>query len=202
MTEFLQQFACDFARGIEAADAKRPQATSQRSRKSYQPGIGPHRERETVELVVRELCALSPERYAKALTAVPYPDVPRQKCDMSVPSGDELWYVEAKVVRMLGDNGKPNDNLITHILSPYEQHHSALTDCEKLLQSGFDGRRAILIYGYTHDDWPLGLAVDAFEALARSKFELGSRCSAQFSGLCHPVHREGGVYAWEAVGQL
>lgn len=32
----------------------------------------------------------------------------------------------------LGDNGKPNDNMIMHILSPYPDHRSALTDCSKL----------------------------------------------------------------------
>ena len=105
------------------------------------------------------------------------------------------------MVRMLGDNGKPNDNLITHILSPYSQHRSALTDCEKLLRSGFEGRQAILMYGYTHDDWPLEFAVDAFETLARSKYELSPRCSANFSGLCHPIHKEGGVHAWQILSQ-
>lgn len=72
MNEFLEQFVGDFARGIEAADAKRPQATSQRSKRPYQPGIGPHTETQTLELVLRELYALSPEQYAKVLTAVPY----------------------------------------------------------------------------------------------------------------------------------
>lgn len=201
MIEFLEQFTDDFASGVKAADAKRPQATSQRSKKSYQPGIGPHSETQNVELVVRELCALNPGRYAKILTGVPYPNIARQTCDISVPCGGQLWFIEAKIVRMLGDNGKPNDNLITHILSPYAQHRSALTDCDKLSRSGFAGRRAILIYGYTHDDWPLGLAVDALETLARSRFELSPRCSADFSGLCHPIHREGGVYAWEIAGK-
>jgi len=27
----------------------------------------------------------------------------------------------------MGDNGKPNDNMLMHILSPYPAHRSALT---------------------------------------------------------------------------
>jgi hypothetical protein len=34
--------------------------------------------------------------------------------------------------RILGDNGKLNDNMLMHILSPYPQHRSAVTDCNKL----------------------------------------------------------------------
>ena len=30
-------------------------------------------------------------------------------------------------LRLKGDNGKPNDNMLMHILSPYPQHRSALT---------------------------------------------------------------------------
>jgi hypothetical protein len=48
----------------------------------------------------------------------------------------------------MGDNGKPNDNMLMHILSPYPSHRSALTDCQKLAASGFSGSLAILIYGY------------------------------------------------------
>ena len=42
-----------------------------------------------------------------------------------------------------------------HILSPYPQHWSALTNCAKLRQSGFGGRRAILIFSYEGAAWPL-----------------------------------------------
>jgi len=43
----------------------------------------------------------------------------------------------------MGDKGKPNDNMLMHIHSPYSAHRSAVTDCEELTRSGFDGRNAI-----------------------------------------------------------
>ena len=55
----------------------------------------------------------------------------------------EHWFIEVKMWRLMGDNGKPNDNILMHVLSPYVQHRSALTDCEKLSNSGFTGRKAI-----------------------------------------------------------
>ena len=33
------------------------------------------------------------------------------------------------MLRFMGDNGKLNDNIVMHILSPYPEHRSALTDC-------------------------------------------------------------------------
>jgi len=44
-----------------------------------------------------------------------------------------------KMLRLMGDNSKPNDNMLMHILSPYPSHRSALTDCQKLAASGFQG---------------------------------------------------------------
>lgn len=67
------------------------------------------------------------------------------------------------MLRMLGDNGKPNDNILMHILSPYPAHRSALTGCTKLLESGLPGRKAIIIFGYEYEDWPMTPAINAFE---------------------------------------
>ena len=49
----------------------------------------------------------------------------------------------------MGNNGKPNDNMLMHILSPYAAHRSALTDTEKLVNSGFSSTCIVLIYGLT-----------------------------------------------------
>src|SRR2546428_842261 len=56
----LHQLVHDFARGIELADSRRPQAVSSRSGAAYRPGIGPHSETATVALVIRELEQLAP----------------------------------------------------------------------------------------------------------------------------------------------
>jgi hypothetical protein len=34
--------------------------------------------------------------------------------------GDPVdWAIEVKMLRLMGDNHKPNDNMLMHILSPY-----------------------------------------------------------------------------------
>ena len=101
--------------------------------------------------------------------------------------------------RLLGDNGKPNDYMVMHLLSPYPERRSALTDCEKLLESGLLGRKAILIYGFEHVEWPLDLAIDAFESLAKARVRLGTPHIAAFDGLIHLVHERGRVFAWELL---
>jgi hypothetical protein len=77
---------------------------------------------------------VAPDRYQGRLhTGISYPGGTRQKCDVCVgvaPGWD--WALEIKMLRLMGDNGKPNDNMLMHILSPYPADRSALTDCSKL----------------------------------------------------------------------
>jgi hypothetical protein len=77
--------------------------------------------------------------------------------------------VEGKLLRLKGDNGKPNDNMLMHIVSPYPQHRSALTDCIKLINSQLPGVKVVTIIGYSYPDLPLEPAIRAFETLARSE---------------------------------
>lgn len=193
----LATLAIDFAAALMAADAKRPVAINQRTKQSFQPGIGPHSEARAIRLAVCEMQTTHPERYAAITFDVPYPNRSRQKCDLLIGEGAQKLFVEGKLLRILGDNGKPNDNMLMHILSPYPQHRSAVTDCEKLRASGFDGRRAVLIFGYSYEGWPLEPAISAFEVIARRQGQFGPRSSAPFSSLCHPVHSAGEVFIWE-----
>jgi len=78
----------------------------------------------------------------------------------------------------MGDNGKPNDNMLAHILSPYPAHRSALTDCLKLSRPGFAARKAVVIYGFDYPDFSMDLVIDAFETLAAKKVRLGDRQEA------------------------
>jgi len=135
--------------------------------------------------------------YGSAKVNVPYPNAIRQRCDLALDSAHGTWYVEAKMMRLMGDNGKANDNILTHILSPYSQHRSALTDCEKLSKSGFLGRYAILIFGYEYPGWPLVPTMSAFECLARERVSLSAPVVATFKQLIHPIHAAGAVYVWE-----
>ncbi len=64
----------DFASGLRMADEKRPQA------KSYRPGIGPHTEKETIQLGVAALLAVPSSPYnGRVSLEVPYPNSPRAK---------------------------------------------------------------------------------------------------------------------------
>ena len=195
----LEAIERDFAACIELADSLQPQATNSRSKESYQPGIGPHSEAQTVELVAEAMRRRAPTVYdGRLVTGVSYPELSRQRCDLCIGlSPDWEWAIEVKMLRMLGDNGKANDNILMHILSPYPTHRSALTDCTKLVLSQLRGRRAILIYGYEHADWPLEPAIAAFESLARERVRMGKRHAAPFGGLIHPIHSSGMVFGWE-----
>jgi hypothetical protein len=191
----LQAIVDGFARGMYRADSLEPVAHG-RSGRIYQAGLGPHTERDTTRLVIHEL-RRDPRLGGLDLTLeVPYPAMPRNRCDLCVGDPAE-WAVEIKMLRLMGDNGKPNDNILMHLLSPYEAHRSALTDCEKLLESGFDARKAILIFGYGYPNWPMAPAIEAFQTLARERAQLVATAPATIEGLCHPVHKFGSVYGWE-----
>jgi hypothetical protein len=189
----LSDISAALATGIQAADATGPIALNGRTGAPYQAGIGPHTERETLRLALAAASAIPTFTYA---LEVPYVAAGRSRCDLCVSDPGE-WSIETKLLRMLGDNGKPNDNMLMHLLSPYPAHRSALTDCAKLLNSGLPGRKAIVVFGYDYADWPMDPAIDAFEALASRSVRLSARFAHSFEGLMHPVHQHGRVFAWE-----
>jgi len=148
---------------------------------------------------VAELAELEASRYRERLhTGIPYPGVSRQKCDLCIGTHQGWeWALEIKMLRLMGDNGKPNDNMLMHILSPYPADRSALTDCSKLLASGLGDRKGIIIYGFDYPGLPMDPAIEAFETLARTKVPLGPRAVAAYADLIHPVHTAGRVFGWE-----
>jgi hypothetical protein len=172
-----------------------------RTGEKYQPGIGPHPETQAVELMAAELMALDPAAYAGRLElGVPYPGSSRQKCDLCIGSAPAWeWCVEVKMLRLMGDNGKPNDNMLMHILSPYAKDRSALTDCRKLVDSGLPGRKSVVIYGFDYPGLPMDPAIEAFELLARTTCKLSVRAVASYTDLVHPVHGAGRVFGWEVA---
>jgi hypothetical protein len=144
----LARLVEDFAVAIRHVDARGLQAVGARTGRAYQPGIGPHSESEAIKLVADELAALTVCMQHMPSTCL---IASRQRCDWclgSPPSWD--CAIEAKLLRLFGDNGKINDNMLTHILSPYPAQRSAPTDCDKLVASGLRGRKAILIFGYDY----------------------------------------------------
>jgi len=189
----LDEFVAGFAEGLRLADAGRPVARNKRSGVPFGAGIGPHTESETVTLA---LDAVKFEEHARLRREVPYPADSRSRCDLVVGS-DPSWAIEMKMLRLLGDNGKPNDNMLMHILSPYPAHRSAVTDCMKLLRSGFTHRKAIVIFAYHYDSWPADPAIAAFELLAERDVVLEAVAPALATDLVHPVHAQCIVFGWE-----
>jgi hypothetical protein len=192
----LDRLARVLAHAVQTVDARLPIAVNKRTGAAFGAGLGPHSETETFKLIVDEARATEPRWLIDAAFSIPYPESPRQKCDLklSTPTGD--LFVEGKLLRLKGDNGKPNDNMLMHIVSPYPQHRSALTDCTKLAKSHLPGVKVVTIVGYSYPDLPLQPAIRAFETLARNEVRLGKRHEAQFRDLRHSVHREGSVVAW------
>jgi hypothetical protein len=132
----LDRLVHDIAACIKRVDSRRPIAANARTGVSYQPGIGPHAETAAVALIAQELAQLARDVYRdRIVLGVSYPSSSREKCDLCIgtpPSWD--WAIEIKMLRLMGDNGKPNDNMLMHILSPYPAHRSALTDGPKLVR--------------------------------------------------------------------
>jgi hypothetical protein len=93
----LSSVVLDFAAGLEAADALRPEWVS-RSGRAYSAGIGPHAEVRTVELVVDQMRASQGRRYG-AIGPVDYPQS-RLKCDLGIGNPLE-WAIEVKMARAL-----------------------------------------------------------------------------------------------------
>jgi len=203
-----EKYQAGFAESLKHVDNP-PVDNSQRPKcKNYQAGIGPFPEPKAIALIIQELSHMQELSHIKVEQDVFYPDPEtRQKCDICIFSNSNHfdWAIEVKLLRFLGDNGKPNDNMLTHILSPYPQHKSALNDCVRLAKSSFAAKKAILIYGFEHDEWPLEPAIEAFEHLANEylankipvKYQLGTRYVSCFTGLIHPIHTQGKVFGWE-----
>ena len=193
----LSAYVADFAAAMKRVDTLAPCALSTRDGRSYRPGIGPHTENQTVSLVMSDLSKQSALRCReKFALQVPYP-VGRSKLDVAFgASPDWSLCIEMKMLRLMGDNGIANDNMLMHILSPYPQHRSAVTDTEKLLRSGLPGTKAIVIYAYEYPSFPAAPAIAAFEALAKQRVALEPVQAATASDLIHPVHNRATVYGW------
>jgi hypothetical protein len=194
----LSTYVSDFAAAIKRVDSTAPCAVNARSGQSYRPGIGPHTEDQTVAMVMANLSQHSPALYGGAFALqVPYPMAPRSKLDIAF-GNEGRWRlcIEVKMLRLMGDNGLVNDNMLMHILSPYPAHRSAVTDTEKLLRSGFSGEKGLVIYAYEYPKWSSLPAIEAFEALATRRVCLERVASAASSGLVHPVHTDITVYGW------
>ena len=193
MNDF-KKIISDFALSMKKIDSTKPVYVSQRKNKNvYKPGIGPHTETATINLVVNEL--KQDKFYTKIEREIKYPNS-RKSCDLKFNINNKILFSEVKMMRIMGDNNKANDNIFMHIFSPYELQNSALTDGIKLLKSGFDGTKSIIIYGYDYENFPLLKTIELYEKIAKEFYSISERYSSSFENLVHPVHQKGNVFGW------
>ena len=183
----LQEIINDFAKAFKEIDSR------ELSEKAYKPGIGPFGE----DRAVGDALAYLKEKdtyYESAYTTKRCPD-------LMVPSH---WAIEFKLMRPHGDNGAVGEFWSKKILYPYPGSTSAIGDCFKLINSGLQERKGIIIIGYEHAPPKIDLTITAraFEAIAKEVLgiQMSDRCTAEFTDLIHPVHQTGKLFGWEIFG--
>ncbi len=95
----LERLVQDLARAAEAADAARPVAHNRRTGQAFEPGLGPHSESDTFDLLMETATTTEPRWYRAIEAGVPYPAAPRQKCDLRITTPDSTMLVEGKLLR-------------------------------------------------------------------------------------------------------
>jgi len=158
--------------------------------RDYKPGVGPYGEPQVTKKAVEYLRKTYPKEFRGART--------KREPDVLIPG---QWALELKIVRPYGDNGILAEHWSENLLHPYEGNVSSLGDCLKLLQSGLQERKGVLVLTYEHSPpmIDLGVLLGPVELLAQEIMDLGlgPRCSATATDLVHPVHQQGTVYGWE-----
>jgi len=190
----LQEVVQNFASALKEADEERPVEGS------YDPGIGPHPEDKTVDLVLERLGQSRLQNYGEASPQA-YPNSGRE-CDLVIPG---QWAVEVKLARPYRDNGDVSPYWVKKVLSPYPDDYpgsrSAVGDCLKLAGSDFEERTAMMVIGYEHDppEIEVDTAVEAFELITEEVqgVGLGPRQERTVQNLVHEIFEQATVYGWE-----
>jgi hypothetical protein len=116
------------------------------------------------------------------------------------------WALEFKLARPFGDNGKEAENWSVNLLHPYEGNVSLIGDCLKLLGYGGIERKGVVVIGYEHTPPKILLAplLDSFELSVTkvARVRLSSRIQIVRLGLCHPVHQQVLIAAWEILSAV
>jgi len=186
----LKMFVEDFATSLQKVDKEVPPAKNARTGEEYEKGIGPYQEKLLIEHVSDDLKKRKTNLYNGLVTEVKYPK-DRKRCDVVI---NNQLFIEVKAVRKMRNNGIHEEFLVNHILSPYEADKSFLTDTKKLLDSGFQGEKAVLMYGYDYEEFPIDLILGCFELLAEKYFcDIIEKHEFPFDGLIHPIHKKGKV---------
>ena len=159
--------------------------------KRFQPGVGPYGEPQLLGAVAKHLNTLPAYRGSVRTKRTP---------DLLIAG---QWALEFKLARPFGDNGNEAENWSVNLLHPYEGNVSLIGDCLKLQKLDRRERRAAVVVGYEHTPprISLGPLLESFEIVATKVIgiRLGPRIQIGRSGLCHPVHQQLLVAAWEVL---
>jgi len=159
--------------------------------KMFHPGVGPYGEPQLVRAVAKHLNTLP--RYNGGAS-------PKRTPDLLICNE---WALEFKIARPFGDNGKEAEDWSVNLLHPYAGNVSLVGDCLKLQHLRLSERKAVVVVGYEHTPprIRLGPLLDAFELVAKNiaGVHLGPRVQITRRGLCHPVHQQLLVAAWEVL---
>lgn len=183
----LEQFVEDMAKAIEAKD-------SEVSHEKFQDGIGPFEEERQLDFLVEELRSMG---YEGIKQEIKYPS--------SSKKVDLIWkshQIEAKLLRLRGDNCQLSQYMFRKIFSPFKSN-SVMGDAEKLLESDLGGQKALLGIYYEKEDEQLEKL--NFESISQKvkddldfwhNVTIEEQYTASFEGLQHPVHEKGKVVLW------
>ena len=181
----LQEVVTDLASSLISLD------TCGKPWKHFQPGVGPYGEPQLLRYVAQSLNGLP--AYGRTVQTRRTPDL--------LILGH--WAIEFKLARPFGDNGKEAENWSVNLLHPYAGNVSLIGDSIKLLQLDGSERKAVVAIGYEHTPPRICLSTlfDAFEVIAREvvKVNLGTRIQLLRPGLCHPVHQQLVIAAWQVL---
>jgi len=125
--------------------------TNRRTKTSYLPGLPLIPEAELTRQFARWWREKYPSDFNPAAsldTEVPYPNAPRNSCDLVFTTDGNVslaeWAVEVKKPMLIGDNGKNNDYSVGKMLSPFLKDRSLLHDIERLNDAPIARRKAVL----------------------------------------------------------
>ncbi len=187
----LKNFVEHFAKSMEIIDKTLPAAVNVKTKKPYQRGIGPYQEKLLVKHVTNDMKTRNPELWSNITLEENYPNERYKSCDVVINNN---FFIEIKAIRKMRDNGTQEEFLVNHILSPYENDKSFLTDTKKLLNSDFEGEKAVVFYGYDYEVAPMDIIVGCYELIAEKYFcKFKETYEQSFDGLIHPIHQRGKV---------
>ncbi|SVE53072.1 uncharacterized protein METZ01_LOCUS505926, partial [marine metagenome] len=161
----LRTIAERFAEGLVAVDDATTTVSQGRRRDAlgnlptYLPGIVSMTERDVEDQVHKWWVRHYPRDFQPPRahqTEVPYPGIPRAKCDLVFSSnggwpGLPEWAVEIKRLQFVGDNGKKNDHGVQKMLSPYHKDRSLIHDMRRMQKAPLARRHAVLGYQFRYD---------------------------------------------------